>query len=118
MITLFITPVVVLIMGFVMYSNPPKMITRHYYGYRTRMSIKSHETWDYSQRLSAIVSIYTGSIMLIITVIVFIVFLKKSSDYLTAYVITVVIQLIFLFLSYIPVEVALRKRFDKKGNPR
>lgn len=117
MFTVFFTPIVVLIMGFVMYSSMPKKVNR-LYGYRTRMSMKSQETWDFSQRLSAIVSIYTGAIMLIVTAIVFIFVLKKLSDYLAAYVITVVIQLVFIFLSFIPVEVALRRKFDKNGNPK
>ena len=117
MFIIFFVPAIVLIMGFIMYLSIPSKINR-LYGYRTRMSMKSQAAWDYSQKLSAIISLYSGIIMLVIAAILFIFVLRKLTDYLSACVFVVVIQIVILTLSYIPVEVALRKRFDKYGNSK
>lgn len=43
---------ILLLAGYYMLKKPPKEIN-HFYGYRTRLSMKSKEHWDFAQQFSS-----------------------------------------------------------------
>ncbi len=71
--TSFLSGIIFIITGFVMFKFPPKNINM-LYGYRTTRSMKNQEQWDFSQKYSAkllilcgVFLILTSNISLIIT---------------------------------------------------
>lgn len=72
--TSFLSGIIFMITGFVMFKFPPKNINM-LYGYRTTRSMKNQEQWDFSQKYSAkllilcgVFLILTSNISLIITI--------------------------------------------------
>ncbi|UAB75889.1 SdpI family protein [Mesoflavibacter sp. SCSIO 43206] len=63
--TSFLSGIVFIITGFVMFKFPPKNINM-LYGYRTTRSMKNQEQWDFSQKYSAKLLIFCG-VFLILT---------------------------------------------------
>ena len=63
--SLILVPIVcgsiLLIAGFLLYKFPPKRINI-LYGYRTKSSMRNQETWDFSQRICAKVSMKAGGL--------------------------------------------------------
>ena len=51
-ITFFITPIIIFIVGLWMKNRPPKEINR-FNGYRTKRSMSSQGAWDFAQTYSA-----------------------------------------------------------------
>jgi len=63
--TSFLSGIIFIITGFVMFKFPPKNINM-LYGYRTTRSMKNQEQWDFSQKYSAKLLIFCG-VFLILT---------------------------------------------------
>ena len=60
----FITGPVFIVAGIVMLKFPPKEING-FYGYRTKRSMKSQQSWEFAQRFSSIRMMYSGMILII-----------------------------------------------------
>ncbi len=56
------TGIIFIIAGFIMLKFPPKKINT-LYGYRTSSSMKSQESWDFSQKYSSIEMIKLGAFL-------------------------------------------------------
>lgn len=63
--TSFLSGIIFMITGFVMFKFPPKNINM-LYGYRTTRSMKNQEQWDFSQKYSAKLLMFCG-VFLILT---------------------------------------------------
>jgi uncharacterized membrane protein len=101
--------------GFLWRKMPPKTINWAY-GYRTSWSMKTKETWDFAHKYVAKLWIYAGVVLTVISAILLIFFRNRDIDTLGGIVTVISIsQLACLFLLIIPVEIALRKNFDKSG---
>jgi uncharacterized membrane protein len=120
MLALFIctllVPVIILIIGLIFSKVQVKDINS-LIGYRTPMSVKNQETWDFANRYFPKVWIVMSIGMLGITLLCWLILIKQSVAVAekTATAITLV-QTALLFLSIIPCEIALKKNFDKDGN--
>lgn len=121
-ITMFVcnmlVPLVMILGGYFMYKHPPKDING-VIGYRTKMSRVNKDTWDFAQDYCGRLWLKIGLILLIPTAIVQIPFVHSSDD--TIGIMSLVletVQLIILFVCFIPVELKLRKTFDHNGNRR
>lgn len=108
-------PVFMISFGFKWQNNAPhKPNTLHEFGigYKSILSIKSQETWNYSHK-------YIGKIYLAIGIVLLI-----TSSILWCYYdyyrfpakIILLIQLSGLWLPVIPTEAALKRNFDENGN--
>lgn len=106
-------PAIMFIIGLVWVSNPPKNINS-LYGYRTKRSMRSQETWDFAHRLTSKIWLITGLIMGILSIIVFNAFENKD----TGRVVIAFIQIAIMMSTIIPVEIILKVKFDKYGNPK
>jgi uncharacterized membrane protein len=58
LIPIIVSPIFI-IAGLLLWLKPPKKIN-HIYGYRTSISMKSQEAWDYAQVLSGKQMVYMG----------------------------------------------------------
>lgn len=110
-----IVPTAILSLGRRFMKNAPKNINSNY-GYRTNMSMKSQETWDFAHRYCGKLWWITGLVMLPATVIAMLFVLGADTERVGAMGGVVCgAQLVPLLISFIPTELALRRNFDKEG---
>ena len=98
-----------------MYKYPPKQINE-FIGYRTKMSKKSKDTWIFAQKYCGRLWLKIGLLITIPTILVQLPFIHSSEGTIgTATFIIEFVQVLILFFSIVPVELALRRVFDKNG---
>ncbi|MGL4737664.1 MAG: SdpI family protein [Cellulosilyticaceae bacterium] len=111
-------PLTMIMFGRSFGKNPPKTIN-NVAGYRTTMSKKSKETWQFAHQYCGRLWFIWGWVVLAGSIVVMLVVMGKSEDLVGAVGgILCVVQLIGLMLPIIPTERALRKNFDENGNRR
>lgn len=108
-----LVPMTMLGFGFMWKKSPPKNIN-DLYGYRTTMSMKNVDTWNFAHRYFAKLWIWSGVITLVLSFITLIIF-RNSNEFETISIYLMFIQAAFLCVGIIPTEIALRKNFDKNG---
>ena len=115
-----LTPLVMIIYGRVFEKKPPKIARSKFaFGYRTVMSMKNEETWEYAHRFFGKLWFRFGIAVGLISIIVLFFFIGKDKDTVGfAGMIICYVQLVAMLLPVIPTELALRRRFDKYGNRR
>lgn len=88
-------------------------------GYRTKWALKSKGTWDYAQKLSGRVWVITGALSAVFALVLGII-VAKNDDIMIAKTIVIMfaVQIVLIWLTYIPVETMLRCKFDEDGNLR
>ena len=141
-------PLTMIIFGYVYDKRPPKKPKSKfaYSGYRTPMSMKNEETWEYAQRFFGKLWFRSGIVLGVISIIPLLFFMAKDknnvyydfqkiegADIKTfepegffigkdkdtvgfAGMIICYVQLVAMLLPVIPTELALRRRFDRYGN--
>ncbi|APH19300.1 SdpI family protein [Clostridium botulinum] len=113
-----IIPVIMLFFGVRFRKHGPKNING-IYGYRTSMSMKNKDTWEFAHQYCGRLWIKLGLIMLTISIIVSVlVFTYVDEAQGVIDLILVTIQTIVLIVSIFPVEKALKNNFDGNGNRR
>ena len=87
------------------------------FGYRTPMSMKNKETWEFAHHYCGKVWLIMGYIILILSVISMLFVIGKDENIVgTSGGILCGIQVVLLVISIFPTEIALRNNFDKNGN--
>ena len=115
-----LTPLVMIIYGRVFEKKPPKIARSKFaFGYRTVMSMRNEETWEYAHRFFGKLWFRFGIAVGLISIIVLFFFIGKDKDTVGfAGMIICYVQLVAMLLPVIPTELALRRRLDKYGNRR
>lgn len=111
-----LVPAAMLVGGYLMYRVIPKN-RNGYIGYRSTMSRKNENTWAFAQRYCGKLWLKAGSIMLALSAIILVLFWNMNEDAFS--ILTMVlegVQIFGLLCTIHPVEKALRKTFDEKGN--
>ena len=103
-------PLVMIIGGRLFVVRPPKRINP-VYGYRTAISMKNQDTWNFAHRHCGRIWCRVGGAMLPLSVAAMFVFREAG-------IAVIVIQTLVLILSIFPTEAALKKTFDGDGNRR
>ena len=89
------------------------------FGYRTSMSMKNKDTWEFAHKYCGKIWYVCGLAMLPITVIFMLLVIGKNEDHVgTVGGIICGVQLIPLIGSIFPTEIALKKKFDKSVKRR
>ena len=91
------------------------------YGYRTVMSMKNQDTWDYAHQVCGRVWWRTGWILLALSAVLLAWMQTRPGGEQTNWLLGILVMLgegTALILTIIPVERALKKTFDKNGNRR
>lgn len=111
-------PGILVALGSVFQKAAPKEIN-YIYGYRTSLSMKNKETWEFANRMFGRLAYRTGLILTPLSLAVMLLTLFRSDEIVgTVGSILVTVQLIPL-LGIIPiVEKALRKNFHSDGKPK
>ena len=115
--TAILCPMIMIIMGILFRKSGPKKIN-YIYGYRTAMSMKNRDTWEFAHRYCGRVSLYIGLIMLIPSAVpmLFVIGNSKLSGIIG--IVICFIDMIPLFVTIALTEKALNKTFDENGNRR
>lgn len=108
-------PLTMIGFGKIFLNKIPKNINAAF-GYRTTMSMKNKDTWEFAHKHCGKIWYVCGWVMLPLSVIPLLFVLNRSIDTIANVgLIISVIQLVPLVGSIFPTEVALRKTFDKNG---
>lgn len=111
-------PAIMILAGFFMLKFPPKDING-FMGYRTTMSKKNKDTWDFAHRYCGKLWFILGIILLIPSVAIQVPMIPQGESFFGNFTLILEgIQLVVLLLTIIPVEKALKKTFDENGNRR
>lgn len=113
-----LVPVTLIGFGKYFKTKAPKEINA-VFGYRTSMSMKNRDTWEFAHKYCGKIWFICGWILLIVTIVAMIPFFGQGADVVGIVgAVLLGIQMIPLVGSILPTELALRKRFDKSGNRR
>lgn len=113
-----LVPLLMIVFGRISMKRPPKKING-FYGYRTAMSMKNQETWEFAHKHSGKIWFTCGCVALPATVLLMLLALGKPMEFVAVFAVVVLsAQVILLITSIFPTEIALRKRFDQNGNPK
>ena len=111
-------PLIMLVMGKYFMKKSPKEIN-YIFGYRTNMSMKNKDTWDFAHKYFGKRWFRLGWLLIPISVIPMLFVIGKGEDIIgTVGMVVMVIDLILLIVPIFPTERALKKIFDKDGNKR
>ena len=109
-------PAIMILMGRYFMKSSPKEIN-YIFGYRTNMSMKNKDTWDFAHKYIGKLWFYLGLILVPITVILMLLVIGNNEDTISMVgSIICIVALVVLIVSIIPTERALKKTFDKDGN--
>jgi len=99
-------------------KNAPKEING-IYGYRTSMSMKNKDTWEFAHHYCGKLWVSIGLSMLVLSLIGMVFLFGKNENSIGKIGgIICGVQVFLLVASIFPTEVALRKNFDKNGNKK
>lgn len=108
-------PLIMLIGGYCMDHFPPRKINS-VIGYRTKMSKKNKDTWDFAHHYCGKLWLKWGLIVLFPTIAVQIPFAHSGDQVIgTVTFLVEAVQLTVLLCSIVPVEKALKRTFDENG---
>ena len=111
-------PLIMIVMGRYFMKKSPKEIN-YIFGYRTNMSMKNKDTWDFAHKYFGKRWFRLGWLLIPISVIPMLFVIGKGEDIIgTVGMVVMVIDLILLIAPIFPTERALKKTFDKDGNKR
>lgn len=109
-------PITMIVFGYIFLHKTPKTING-LFGYRTTMSMKNEDTWEFAHKYCGKLWYKWGWWMLVVTVVAMLPLLRKDEDVVSNIGgLICFVQLIPLIATIIPTEKALKRTFDKNGN--
>lgn len=89
------------------------------FGYRTTMSMKNKDTWEFAHRYCGQIWYVCGLVLLPLSIVPMLFVTGQSDDTIgTSGAVICLVQIIPLIGAVLPTEKALKKNFDKNGNKR
>ena len=86
------------------------------FGYRTEMSMKTRDTWDFAHQYIGRLWLLIGLVLLPVSVVPPLFTLGRGEDTIgTVGAVVVLVQIAALMIPIFPTESALRRTFDKDG---
>ncbi len=111
-------PVTMIIAGHMMQKHCPSKMNR-ISGYRTTRSMKNMDTWRFAHNYVGRLWWKVGWVLIIPTVLVQLPFTKSDANKVGILSIVIVsVQMLIMLLTIIPVEKALKKKFNDDGTFR
>ena len=109
-------PLLMILFGFCFIRKAPKEIN-FVFGYRTEMSMKNKDTWEFAHRYCGKLWLITGAIMLFLSLVAMCFLIGMSEDVIgNAGLIISLAEIALLIIPIFPTERALKRTFDKNGN--
>lgn len=111
-----LVPLTMIFFGARFEKNAPKEINAAF-GYRTTMSMKNKETWQFAHKYIGRLWKICGWLVLLISVVVML--FSRGKDIIAVSIIGGIVcitQIVVMICTMIPTEIALKKNFDEQGN--
>ena len=109
-------PAIMIVMGRYFMKTSPKEIN-YIFGYRTNMSMKNKDTWEFAHNYIGRLWFYLGLILVPITVIPMLFVIGGNEDTVGMVGgIICIVAVVILIAPIFPTERALKNTFDKDGN--
>lgn len=111
-----LVPLSMVFFGKLFIHNIPKEVNMGF-GYRTKMSMKNKDTWQFAHRHCGKLWVRIGFVILPLSILTMVFFLGKDIDTIGyAGSALMIIQLVVMIVSIFPTQRALKKIFDNDGN--
>lgn len=111
-------PLLTMAAGYFMYKHTPKNINS-FIGYRTSLSKKNQDVWEFSNKYAGKVMLITGSVLLILSVIVPLFFIHTDENiFSTFFTAAALTEVGILLCTLIPMNNKIKRTFDENGNRR
>lgn len=108
-------PVIMIIIGKIFKNGAPNDIN-YLFGYRTTLSMKNKDTWEFAHKHCGRLWFKIGIILLPLCAVPMVFFISKDTDTVgNALTLITAVQVVVLILSVIPTQRALKKTFDDDG---
>jgi uncharacterized membrane protein len=108
-------PLIMLSVGQLFVKKPPETINGMY-GYRTSMSMKNKDTWEFAHKYCGKIWRLTGAVLLLVSIGAMLCLANYDTGAIgTAGGVLCGVQTLVMIVSVLPTERALRKAFDKNG---
>ena len=115
LLVILIMPLMMVGFGLLLMKNPPKTINS-YYGYRTRRSVRSQETWDFAHFYFGKLWLVCGLVSIPISLIPICLVLGKSEQVISMTGLIVLgLQTLIMLVTILLTERALKNNFDEFG---
>ena len=109
-------PLIMIFFGFIFCKNSPKEINI-FLGYRSSMSMKNKNTWDFAHKHFGKIWRIIGCILFPLSIIGMLLCFGNDEKHIKTFsVIILVVQMILVIISIIITENKLKNTFDKDGN--
>lgn len=110
-----LVPVVMIVFGRLFLRRPPHTIN-YTFGYRTSMSMKNQDTWQFANQYCGKLWLRLGWMLVPLSIIPMLFVISKDIEAIANVGLAVsLLQLVPLVGSIFPTELALKKVFDKNG---
>ena len=117
LLVILLLPLMMAGFGLLLMKNPPKKINS-VYGYRTRRSVRSQETWDFAHYFFGKLWLVCGLVSIPVFLIPICLVLGKSEQVISMTGLIVLgLQTLLMLVTIILTERALKKNFDEFGKP-
>ena len=111
-------PIIMIFSGYWMWKHCPSDINP-IIGYRTKRSMKNIDTWTFAHDYAGRLWWKIGWVLIISTVLIQLPFMGSSTNKVVIlYLVILFIQTTIMLLTIIPVENALKKKFNDDGTIR
>ena len=111
-------PFTMAVFGRKLMTKPPKNINAAF-GYRTTMSMKNQDTWDFAHKYFGKLWFKCGSVLIPLSVIPLAAVFNKGIDTIGIVGgIVCIVQFVPAIGTIIPTEAALKRTFDRNGSRR
>lgn len=111
-----IIPIIMIVCGEIFIKGLPKEIN-HIFGYRTAMSMKNKETWEFAHKYCGRLWIKIGTIVGIFSVCINLFIIMFDTQVKSMVGISInILQTIIIVATIHPVERELKRNFDKNGS--
>lgn len=115
LVTDLLVPAVMIVFGRLFMRRPPHMIN-YTFGYRTSMSMKNQDTWQFANQYCGKLWLRLGWMLVPLSIIPMLFVISKDIEAIANVGLAVsLLQLVPLVGSIFPTELALKKVFDKNG---
>lgn len=111
-------PLTMIGFGKLFLKNAPKEINA-VFGYRTSMSMKNKDTWEFAHKYCGRLWYRCGTVLLLVSAVAMLFTIGRSESVTgTVAAIVCALQIVFLIGSIYPTERALKQNFDRDGKRR
>lgn len=109
-------PLTMIVFGIYFMKIAPQKINA-VFGYRTNMSMKNRNTWEFAHKYCGKLWFLCGIVLLPVSVFVMLFVIKEEINTIgiTGGIVSIV-QIITFVCTLFPTEAALKKKFDQHGN--